>query len=151
MSFVGNWKFHSIATMNDDGVVYLTAQEYLDSTMPYIDENDEEAVADELKERRGMINMKLKVCDDGKLYCLMPLPEGVTQEEVDAAVKEGQITLMDGMICGEPMEWEDRDGQLWFNSGIEGEFMGEKADPWLNASQDEGFVTFMTTRFVKED
>ena len=53
MSYVGKWVFHSIGTVNDsDEAVFLGAEEYLKAPMPYIDESDEEAVADELKERR---------------------------------------------------------------------------------------------------
>ena len=56
MSYVGKWVFHSIGMVNDsDEVVFLSAEEYLKAPMPYIDESDEEAVADELKERRKMI------------------------------------------------------------------------------------------------
>ena len=54
MSYVGKWVFHSIGMVNDsDEVVFLSAEEYLKAPMPYIDESDEEAVADELKERRN--------------------------------------------------------------------------------------------------
>ena len=49
MKYVGTWVFHSIAAMNDDesGFVYLSAEDYLKSPMPYVDETDEDAVADE--------------------------------------------------------------------------------------------------------
>ena len=54
MDHIGTWVFHSIAAMNDDesGFVYLSAEDYLKSPMPYVDETDEEAVADELRERK---------------------------------------------------------------------------------------------------
>lgn len=66
MSYVGKWVFHSIGTVNDsDEAVFLGAEEYLKAPMPYIDESDEEAVADELKERRNMIGGQIAVCEDG--------------------------------------------------------------------------------------
>ena len=56
MRYVGKWVFHSIGMVNDsDEMVYLRAEEYLKAPMPYVDESDEEAVADEMKERRQMI------------------------------------------------------------------------------------------------
>ena len=145
MSYVGKWVFHSIGMVNDsDEVVFLSAEEYLKAPMPYIDESDEEAVADELKERRKMIGGQIAVCEDGKLYMLMPLPEGVSKEEVDKAVKAGVIKLYDGMITDDPKAWEERNGELWLEVGE-----GMSEDGWVKRSDDDGNLLFMTTRYTK--
>ena len=145
MSYVGKWLFHSIGMVNDsDEVVFLSAEEYLKTPMPYIDESDEEAVADELKERRNMIGGQIAVCEDGKLYMLMPLPEGVSKEEVDKAVKAGIIKLYDGMMTDDPKAWEERDGELWLEVGE-----GMSEDGWVKLSDDDGHLLFMTTRYTK--
>ena len=145
MSYVGKWVFHSIGMVNDsDEVVFLSAEEYLKAPMPYIDESDEEAVADELKERRNMISGQIAVCEDGKLYMLMPLPEGVSKEEVDKAVKAGVIKLYDGMVTDDPKAWEERDGELWLEVGE-----GMSEDGWVKLSDDDGHLLFMTTRYTK--
>ena len=147
MSYVGKWVFHSIGMVNDsDEVVFLSAEEYLKAPMPYIDESDEEAVADELKERRNMIGGQIAVCEDGKLYMLMPLPEGVSKEEVDKAVKAGVIKLYDGMMTDDPKAWEERDGELWLEVGE-----GMSEDGWTKISDDDGHLLFMTTRYVRAD
>ena len=147
MSYVGKWVFHSIGMVNDsDEVVFLSAEEYLKAPMPYIDESDEEAVADELKERRNMIGGQIAVCEDGKLYMLMPLPEGVSKEEVDKAVKAGVIKLYDGMMTDDPKAWEERDGELWLEVG---EGMSENG--WVKLSDDDGNLLFMTTRYVRAE
>ena len=147
MSYVGKWVFHSIGMVNDsDEVVFLSAEEYLKAPMPYIDESDEEAVADELKERRNMIGGQIAVCEDGKLYMLMPLPEGVSKEEVDKAVKAGVIKLYDGMMTDDPKAWEERDGELWMEVGE-----GMSEDGWTKFSDDDGNLLFMTTRYTKAD
>ena len=147
MSYVGKWVFHSIGMVNDsDEVVFLSAEEYLKAPMPYIDEADEEAVADELKERRMMIGGQIAVCEDGKLYMLMPLPEGVSKEEVDKAVKAGVIKLYDGMMTDDPKAWEERDGELWLEVGE-----GMSEDGWVKLSDDDGNLLFMTTRYTKAD
>ncbi len=152
MTYTGKWKLHSVMIFNDDNMpVYLTPEEYLNSPMPYIDESNEEEVAEELRERRKTIGTFIKVCDDGKLYMLMPLPEGVSQEEVDKAVTAGVIKLMDGAMVDEPMSWELRDGEFWFDTGIEGEVYDEKADSWVNPIDENGFFNFMNFRFTKED
>ena len=147
MSYVGKWVFHSIGMVNDsDEVVFLSAEEYLKAPMPYIDEADEEAVADELKERRMMIGGQIAVCEDGKLYMLMPLPEGVSKEEVDKAVKAGVIKLYDGMMTDDPKAWEERDGELWLEVGE-----GMSEDGWVKLSDDDGNLLFMTTRYVRAE
>ena len=147
MSYVGNWVFHSIGMVNDsDEMVFLSAEEYLKAPMTYIDESDEEAVADELKERRNMIGGQIAVCEDGKLYMLMPLPEGVSKEEVDKAVEAGVIKLYDGMITDDPKAWEERDGELWLEVGE-----GMSEDGWVKLSDDDGNLLFMTTRYVRAE
>lgn len=147
MSYVGKWVFHSIGAMNEnDEMVYMDAEEYLNSPMLYIDESDEEAVADEMKERRHMIGGQIAVCEDGKLYMLMPLPEGVSKEEVDQAVKAGVIKLYDGMMTDEPRAWEERDGELWLEVGE-----GMSEDGWAKISDDDGHLLFMTTLYVKAE
>jgi len=146
MSYVGKWVFHSIGAMNEnDEMVYMDAEEYLNSPMPYIDESDEEAIVDEMKERRRMISGQIAVCEDGKLYMLMPLPEGVSKEEVEQAVKAGIIKLYDGMMTDDPKAWEERDGALWLEVGE-----GMSEDGWAKIS-DDGYLTFATTRYIKAD
>ncbi len=146
MSYVGKWKFHSIGGMNEkDEMVYMEAEEYLNAPMPYIDLTDEEAVADEMKERRQMIGSQIAVCEGGKLYMLQPLPEGVSEEEVEQAVKAGMIQLYDGMMTDEPKTWEERDGELWLEVGE-----GMSEDGWVQLSDGE-YLLFMTTRFVKAE
>ncbi len=145
MSYVGKWVFHSIGTITDsDEMVYLGAEDYLKSPMPYIDETDEDAVADELQQRKSMIGMQIEIAKDGKMYMLMPLPEGVDKEEVDAAVASGEITLRDGMMLGGCESWEERDGVLWYTTEL-------SEDGWTKGSDDDGFVFFMTIRFVKSE
>ncbi len=152
MDYTGKWKFHSVMTYDDNDMpVYLNPEEYLNSPMPYVDETDEEAVADEMKERRKLIGMSIKVCEDGKLYMLSPLPEGVSQEEVDKAVAAGVIKLVDGEIADDPKPWELRDGELWFDTGVEGEVYEEAVSSWVKPVDENGFFYFMNFRFIKED
>ena len=152
MDYTGKWKFHSVMTYDENDMpVYLTPEEYLNSPMPYVDETDEEAVADEMNERRKMIGTTIKICEDGKLYMLTLIPEDIPQEEVDKAVAAGVIKLVDGAIADEPMAWELRDGEFWFDTGIEGEVYEEKADSWVKPIDENGFFNFMNFRFIKED
>jgi len=145
MRYIGKWFFHSIGIVSDsDEMVYFGAEDYLKSPMPYIDETDEDAVADELRERNSMTQMQIEICDDGKLYMLMPLPEGVAKEELDTAVASGEISIRGGMMASGCASWEERDGALWYTTEL-------SEDGWTKGSDDEGFVFFMTIRFVKAE
>ena len=145
MSYVGKWTFHSIGIVTDsDEMVYLCAEDYLKSSMPYIDETDGEAVSDELRERKNMIGMQIEICKDGKLYMLMPLPEDATKEEVDAAVASGEISMRGDMVSNGPEKWEERDGVLWYTTAL-------SEDGWTKGSDEDGFVFFMTIRFVNAE
>ena len=145
MRYVGKWVFHSIGIVADsDEMIYLGAEDYLKSPISYIDETDEDAVAGELRERKSMTQMQIEICNDGKLYMLMPLPEGVTKEEVDAAVASGEISIRGGMMTNGFASWEERDGVLWYTTDL-------SEDGWTKGSDDDGFVFFMTIRFMKAE
>ena len=152
MSYIGKWIFHSVGQIDEsDTLTYMNAEEYLGSPMVYIDETDEEAVTDEVRGRRQTVGSYVEVCEDGRMYLLVPIPEEIGQAEIDDAVRAGEITLRDGMICEGPLSWEERDGRLWYDTGIEGEAFGEKADTWACGIDDDGFLTFMTVRYAKEE
>lgn len=143
MSYVGKWKFHSIGTVDDETCerIWLNAEEYMNSPMPYVDETDEDAVADEIKERKRTIGTLLEVCEDGKMYVLMPLPDGVSEEEVEAAAKAGVIKVRDGMLTDEPFDWKEQEGELWVKMGVPDDFM--------QFSGDGEFLTMVLTRFER--
>ncbi|MBR3750909.1 MAG: hypothetical protein IKK58_03975 [Clostridia bacterium] len=144
MSYDGKWVFHSMGVMNEDfEMVYLNAEDYISSPMPYVDETDPEAVADELKERRQGVATCIEVCGS-EFYMMVPLPEGVSQKEVDEAVAAGHIKLRNGMMYDKVMNCDERDGELWLEVGE-----GMSEDGWVKLSNGE-YLDFMTMRFVKE-
>ncbi len=144
MSYIGKWIFNSIGViMDSDEMVYLNSENYLKAPMPYVDETDEEAVADELRERKTMIGMQLEICEDGKMYMLMPFPENITKEEVKSAIDSGEINVREGMMIAGLELWEDREGVLWYTTDL-------SDDGWTKGS-DGDFVFYMTARFVKAD
>ena len=153
MEYVGKWKFHSIGSIDEnDNLIYLNSEEYINSPMPYIDESDEEMVEDELNERKKMVGACLKICDDGNLYMLIPIPDDIPQEEINQAVSAGEIKIIDGAMADRPMRWELRDDEFWMDTGIEGEvFDDEEVDGWVKPIDEEGFLNLMNFRFVKED
>lgn len=144
MSYVGIWKFHSVGVISDeDEMVFLGAQEYISSPMPYVDTEDEEAVEDEVKERKQMVGSCVEVCEDGKLYMLMPPPEGVSDEEVEAAAAAGIINVRGGMLTQDPIAWEERNGELWAELGM-------SEDGFDKISDGDGFLCIVSSRYTKE-
>ena len=77
---------------------------------------------------------------------LLPIPEGVSQEDVDEAVAAGEIQLYDGMLTDGPRAWEERDGALWLEVG---EDMSE--DGWAKISDEDGYLCMMTVRYAKSE
>lgn len=77
-----------------------------------------------------MGRMQVVFAEDGTITMLTPIPDGVSQEEVDAAVKSGDITLRDGMMFMGENHWKVEDGKIMADTGLEGEVMGEMVGPW---------------------
>ena len=93
-----------------------------------------------------MVGGQIAVCEGGKLYMLMPLPEGASKEEVDEAVKAGEIKLYDGMMTDGPATWEERNGELWLEVGE-----GVSETGWVKLSDDDGYLLFVNMRYVRAE
>ena len=76
--------------------------------------------------------------ENGDLIFLTPLPEGASQEEVDAAVAAGQIKLKDGMMVTGEKHWKVENGKNMADTGMEGEVLGEKVGPWEEVKEIDG-------------
>ena len=156
MNYIGLWKFHSIANnnMTDEGfeITWLEKETYIAAPMPaYIDESDEESVAYEMQERYRNASTKLKISEDGNIYILLPIPEGVSPEEIEQAVEAGEVNLFDGMMLCDSMPYEIRGGEIWYNTGDEVEIDGEETEPWIKAPYENGILSITALRFIKED
>ena len=145
MNYAGIWVLHSVGVRDEDmNLIYVTPENYLNYPMPYVDEDDPEAVADEIRERKSILSMRLRIDPDGTLYSLMAIPEGVSQEEVDEAIAAGEFMLVDGMLCQGTNRWELRGDELWADLGM-------SEDGWDKLSNEEGLLDLITFRFAKLD
>lgn len=151
MNYIGKWIFHSIGVIDESGkLTYMNKEEYLNSPMPYIDETDEDAIASEMRERKQITSSLIEICDNGKLLMLIPIPKEEYESYLAELANSGEKELRPGMICMRCSDWEERNGELWFDSGVKGEAFGEKADTWAKAIDENGLFTFMTMRYEKE-
>ena len=143
MNYTGKWIFHSTGSFgHEGGMVYLNAEEYLKDAENCVDADDD-AFADEMKERRNIVESSVEVLEDGTLYLLVPIPADVSKEELDEAVEAGEIAIRNGMIAQGPIGWEEREDELWLAL----EDMSE--DGFVKATDGE-FLVIGFTRYVKE-
>ena len=89
---------------------------------------------------------------EGELLTAMSLPEGTPEEEIAAAVEAGEIELYgDDMAVFEKKRWKEENGKYYFDTGIEGEALGEKTDPWCEITEADGYLQLFTFLLEKAD
>ena len=151
MSIIGRWELGSIRMLDENGVEkYVTPDEYLNSPMPPY-RTTESDIKNEMKQRKMTVDTVLSVEDDGKIYSLMPVPEGISKEQLDMAVNAGAVKLKNGLMLIDSYEWKEENGVYIFDSKIQGEALGEKVSPWIQLLDDEGCINMIGMRFVKVD
>ena len=90
--------------------------------------------------------------EDGSMCMMSPLPEDVTQEEIDEAVAAGEIALKDGMMVTGENHWKVEDGKNMADTGGEGEVLGEKVGPWEEIKEiDDNTVELMMMRLRRAE
>ena len=88
--------------------------------------------------------------EDGAIDFLCPLPEGVSQAEIDAALAAGKLKLQDGMMVMDQKHWKEENGKIMADTGAEGEVFGEKVGPWEELKGvDGGMIEMMMYRLKK--
>ena len=117
MDIKGFWKVKEIQTFGDDGLCWKTSQQIIDD--PEIDDD-----------AKSLITSRYVFDDDGFFRILSKMPEGATQEQIDSAVAAGKIEVKDGMLVTAKKQWKEENGQLYMNSWIKGELMGQEMPPW---------------------
>ena len=90
--------------------------------------------------------------DDGSIDFFCPLPEGVSQAEIDAAIAAGKLKLKDGMMLMDQKHWKEEDGKIMTDTGAKGEVLGEKVGPWEELKVvDGGMIEMMLYRLKKAE
>ena len=99
---------------------------------------------DEYNESMSGFAVRVEFTADHKVLEWMPLPEGVSEDEIKEAVEAGEIAAVkDGFFCMQAKEWKALDGRYYYNSGEERELFGEAQSPWDELVFDEdGLLPF---------
>ena len=137
MDVKGLWKVNKILGFDEDfNQIWKDAQAILD---------DPDADDDEKNAAKALVEFG----DDGMVRMMMPFPEGVTQEEIDAAVSEGEIEVSGDMMVAEKHPWKEEDGKIFFDSGTQGEALGEEVSPWQEVTASDDGIELFTLKLIK--
>ena len=112
----------------------------------------ESILAKEDLDKDMMMLLKTQVVfqEDGTIDFFCPLPEGVSQAEIDAAIAAGQLKMKDGMMVMQQKHWKEEGGKILTDTGAEGEVLGEKVGPWEELKEvDGGMIEMMMYRLKK--
>ena len=71
-----------------------------------------------------MIQCRTEFAEDGVLNTLMFVPEDMREE----AAKHGAVVREDGYAPIESTTWKEEDGKFYYDTGIQGEVLGEPVD-----------------------
>ena len=113
----------------------------------------EEILADEELEPEDkiMYSSFMDFTEDGRVLNLAPIPEELSQEDIDEAVKSGEMELYDGYIKLSEHRWKAEDGKYYFDTHIKGEFLGEELSSWVEIPVIDGKIEILTSRIVKDE
>lgn len=112
MDIIGKWKIKEFHIPTTDGVQVFTPD-----TLP-----EDEAYTDYSQMARTLTEFTA----DGRMDTLMPVPE----EMLEQVQSEG-MEMRDGFAVIKTAAWKEQDGKFFFDSGIEGEVLGETVDPFM--------------------
>lgn len=137
MSLIGRWKIVEAIRFNEN-----FEQEWVPVETILADEDLD-------PQDKSMYSSVMDFTEDGRVLNLAPLPEGVSQEEIDEAVKAGQIELYDGYMKLTEYNWKTENGKYYFDTHIKGEVLGEEVSSWMEIPIIDGKIEIMTFRIAK--
>ncbi len=73
-----------------------------------------------------LMQYRTEFAEDGVLNTLMFVPEEMREE----AARNGAVVREDGYAAIESTTWKEADGKFYYNTGIQGEVLGEPTDPF---------------------
>ena len=141
MEIIGKWKIDEVQkySMTDSGI----KKEWKKAADVIADESVDD-------DEKQMLYADVIFTEDGKVQWAIPVPAGVTQEEIDAALASGELKMGDdGKMIVEEKAWKEEDGKLMYDTGAKGEAFGEEISPWVELKVEDGSVLIMTYKLVK--
>ena len=139
MSLVGRWKIVEAIRFNEN---------FEPEWAPI-----EEILADEELEPEDKIIFSsfMDFTEDGRVLNLSPIPEDLSQEEIDEVVENFEYELYDGYIKLTEYSWKTENGKYYLDTNIKGEVLGEEVSSWAEISDIDGKIEILTVRVVKAE
>lgn len=110
MDIRGIWKVKEIRVPTPDGVKVFTP--------------DNPPQEERFEGSAELMGYRTEFAEDGMLNTLVFVPEEMRQE----AAKQGVEVREDGYAAVESTVWKEENGKIYYDTKIEGEVLGEKAD-----------------------
>lgn len=110
MDIRGIWNVKEIRVPTPDGVKVFTP--------------DNPPQEERFEGSAELMGYRTEFAEDGMLNTLMFVPEEMRQE----AAKQGVEVREDGYAAVESTVWKEENGKIYYDTKIEGEVLGEKAD-----------------------
>ena len=90
--------------------------------------------------------------EDGRVLNLSPIPEDLSQEELDEVVENCEYELYEGYIKLAEYSWKTENGKYYFvDTHIKGEILGEEVSSLVELKIVDGVMDLMTFRIVKDE
>lgn len=138
MNLIGKWKVKEVLSFSPEkGMEWITVDEIVKAA------DDPESIA-MYRDTVTVFN------EDGTVETFMHLPEGCTQEQIDAAIAEGTV-IRDGMIVMETKQWKTEDGKNLYNTENQGEILGEEVSPWVEIKEVGDMIEIELLRYVRAE
>ena len=106
-------------------------------SMDWVKAEDYLAQDDLDREMAEMLKYQVLFEEDGSFGFLMPMPEDLSQKELDEALTAGEFELRDGMLLVDKHHWKVENGKNLADTGHEAEVMGEKVGPWEELKESD--------------
>ena len=119
MDIRGIWKVKEVRVPTPDGVKVFTP--------------DNPPQEERFEGSAELMGYRTEFAEDGVLNTLMLVPEEMRQE----AAKHGVEVREDGYAAIESTTWKEADGKFYYDTGIQGETLGEPVDPFAEVSVTE--------------
>lgn len=124
MNIIGKWKLKGFKTPTENGLeLHMLA----------------DASEEMLVELEETLDMLIEFCEDHTFNWLYEANE----KYLALAEESGAVKRDDGYIVAFTGEWEEKDGKILYDSGAEGEILGEQIDPFVELEfTDDGDILY---------
>ena len=97
-------------------------------------------------ESEAMFAKAVIIINDTEMLTCLPITEDMSSEQIEQAKEEG-MAIVDGCLVqsSEPIKFED--GKWFYNTGIQGDIMGEEINPWSEFEFDGEYLCTGMLRF----